>query len=247
MDILSSVRWTPLSSQIEKAQQPKESKGAGKGKKKKGADAEGGLNKVATRLFAFQVLFSKWLPPVRPSFVSEETWQSWKSDSNFVVLNRFCQGQVVLTFPQDYDIIVHSRVNYGDKLVKCSPKPKTRYRWWSDTSVGLLGPIKNTTTGKFVERIAFLPIEITSNPYLASLAETDKGRLQLMKELANLFGDVLAKVLPEDTIESRKMNGFGVSRSKSLKSQVPLTPEAAFQEAVKESLRRWQQIDLDDD
>ena len=198
-------------------------------------------SKAASRLYATFLMFSAQLPIVCPQFISSQVWATLRQaflEGTLVQIVRFAAGTVTVRVPESYDIIIHSRANYGPSFVDYTSSLKTRFRWWSDCAVAQLRPIKNSRySPSQIERSLSLPVQITAHPYMQSLFAFSSQHHLLLRELSDFFASLLQSYLHPDDKDALDHAGFGRTRRKlRLLSDAPAS---AFDDALVSQLARW--------
>lgn len=91
--------------------------------------------KIRYRYQALQMICNMTLPSSRPSFVDQTTWADLNLLAQEKTLVQVLRNytQIDLVFPDIYDVIIHSEINYGSGASHATFNQKSRFRWWTST------------------------------------------------------------------------------------------------------------------
>lgn len=182
---------------------------------------------VLFRLLAFHCLFSFELPQERPEIITKYEWNCLQSylaanQNRVIIINRYNDGTLSVSMPEVFDVLVHSYVNYGSGLHIRKPR-KTIFRWWSETSIEGIKPVRNTHFAKygmqFVERRFLFPDLVSNHPYFTELLFSS-GDDSNFKKLKSVLSDFYANLVnfyakPDNTVACfTSFFGLGISRIK---------------------------------
>ena len=205
-------------------------------------------SKDSTRVFALMWLCLAYLPTNRPDWVPPLFWGDLlilRERGKLIQIVVFGKGALIVRIPEIYDIIIHSRANYGPSLRKWTESLKTRYRWWSDSSVKYFHPIKNNRVSEHeIERMITLPVEITENPYLQSLFRDPSKHGRLLAEISGFFANLLHQWINKEEIEVLDLLGFGRTRRKP--HAITSSVTEGFSSVLQEAVHAWNQKEQDD-
>jgi hypothetical protein len=177
--------------------------------------------KVSSRVFALYLLFAGRLPSRRPEFVPVADWDELQLRAptperagSLIEITDMSDKAVTVRFPVNYDLIVHSRANYGPELAEHTESIKTRFRWWSDCALLELTPIRNRCSdGSCIDRSVTLPAELLATKRIRALWR-QRDSVALCAELSSFFIELLKAYLHPDDRDSLDREGFGRTRRK---------------------------------
>lgn len=203
--------------------------------------------KIASRIYALQILFKGALPAHAPDFISDDIWTSLKHDEKhhkLVNITGMSTDEphhfITISMPEMYDIFIHARVNYGPALGGHTPSHKTRFRWWSDCALPNLFPIKNhfrNSTVPLVERSISLPQVMLLHPYFVKLYAEDRPKL--CQEISLFFDEWLKCYMDPEDHAALNHEGFGRTRKKPKDNP---NSHNAFEITTQKTLEAWDAI-----
>lgn len=128
------------------------------------------------RLFALNLLVNSVLPTEKPPMLTPLEWEQLsvfrESFGSYAIVSMTPSGEVNIEMPSAYDSIIHSRVNYGEFLHE-RPSDKTRFRWWSDSTVYGFSSFRSTKTVLLgmacIKRSFFVHPRLSSDPVFMSI------------------------------------------------------------------------------
>ena len=202
---------------------------------------ESAIKKV-NRLYGLFLIFAAELPSASPSFVSAPMWahlQQLSRMQQLVSLQIFSDDAVRISFPEIFDTIIHSRVNYGPGFVNHRHLFKTRSRWWSDCFLGPFGRLQSARQGSNIVHTISLPPGITSHPRLAQMFRNPNQGHLLCQELASFFEMLLCTILSISNCDCIRLSAAEGLSTKLLKS-FSLTD--VVQVVLHEKLKEWDEL-----
>jgi hypothetical protein len=123
-------------------------------------------------------------------------------------------NSICITIPEEYDLTIHSRANYGEELKEFTSSTKTRFRWWSDAALDELKPIKNRADPPgMIQRTVTLPEAFVKHPVVERLVES-RQYTKLLRLISRFFSHLLQGYLHTEDRSVLDADGFGRSRKK---------------------------------
>jgi hypothetical protein len=177
--------------------------------------------KIASRVYALYRLFSARLPERRAAWLTDAQHRALRNRRTLVKVLEFGQGRLVISFPVDFDIIVHSQANYGMGLTESAALQQTRFRWWSDFQIEDLNGnriyVEQRCDNNEIIRTVHLPAELVNHPHLQRLFKR-KDQQGLLAHIADFFEHLLDGYLVREDRRSFSQSGFGRTRRHPLPS-----------------------------
>ena len=180
-----------------------------------GAGSSATTTKMASRIFALQRMFSARAPPRKPDFLSEAQWRDLVSRPLLVEVVECQNGRVSVRMCSTFDVIVHSQANYGQALKEWTESPATRFRWWSDFSIGDIKVANRNVNkaGTEIERTVMLPQQLIGHP-LIQAAWKRRDNAALLQEFSSFFSRLWNNYLHPDDHALYEDGGFGRTRKR---------------------------------